>query len=102
MEVPYSTKNERRPLWSSPIYRDHHGAFNGCPSIPFKAGKVDTQLRHDIVRGVLNKLYRLIVIVENLNVDAQALQFLHQHLEGDGNPWLDHILALHDRLVGLH
>src|SRR6266487_836067 len=102
MEVPYSTKSEGRPLWSSPLYREHHSAFNGRSSITFKAGQVDTQLRHDITRGVLNELYRLIVIVENINVDAQALQLLHQHFEGHGNPWLDHILALHDGLVGLH
>src|SRR5689334_22215788 len=47
----------------------------------FKPRQVDAQLRHPITRRVLDQPYLLLVFVQDLNVDAKALQFFHQHFE---------------------
>src|ERR1051326_810270 len=60
----------------------------------FKPRKVDAQLCHPITRRVLDKLYLLVIFVQDLNVNAKALQFFHQHLERLGHPRLHDVFAL--------
>src|SRR5918996_5869939 len=60
------------------------------------------QIRQRIAAGVLDEPDLLLVLVEDLDAQAQSLQLLDQHLERLGHArWLD-LLALDDRLVRLH
>ena len=54
------------------------------------------------VHGVLVflQLDDVAVLVQHLDVQAQGLQLLHQHLEGLGHAGLGHVVALDDGLVG--
>src|SRR5689334_24671084 len=65
------------------------------------AADVDAQLRHHVGTRVLDELNPLLVLVEHLDVDAEALQLLDEHLEGFWHARLDDGIALDDRLVGL-
>src|SRR6476469_11012740 len=67
------------------------------------AAEVDTQLLRgpeDLVVGVA-QLDRLPVTGEHLDVEAQRLQLLEQHLERLRDARLGDVLALDDRLVDL-
>src|SRR6476620_7532060 len=66
-------------------------------------GEVDpTEVGQQVARRVVfGQGDLLLVRIEDLGVEAEAPQFLDEHLEGLGDPrWLD-LLPLHDGLVGL-
>src|SRR5699024_11859156 len=69
------------------------------------AGEVDTQVRGGAVEVVVLRAlaegHGLAVAGEHLDVEAQRLQLLEQHLEGLRDARLRDVLALDDRLVHL-
>src|SRR3954462_14201830 len=69
------------------------------------AGQVDAQVRRGplevLVVGVAH-LDRLAVAGEHLDVQAERLELLEQHLQRLGDSRLGDVLALDDRLVDLH
>src|SRR2546421_2808828 len=69
--------------------------------IPLEARQINAEFWHGIARSILNELYLLFVLVEDFNVDTQALQLFDQHFESRRNPRLYHILTFHNRFVRL-
>src|SRR5437868_5031594 len=50
-----------------------------------ESAEVDAQLRHDVRAGILDELNPLLVLVQDLDVDAQALELFDEHFEGLGH-----------------
>src|SRR4029453_18877036 len=69
------------------------GPLRACPHVPGcrKAGP------STLSESPLGRL--LAVLGNELYIEGQALQFLHEHVEGFWGAGLEEILALHDRLV---
>src|ERR1700690_633921 len=68
----------------------------------FEPSEIDTaEIRHRIGAGVFGKADLLVVLVEDLYVEPQALELFDQDLERFGDAWRLDLLALDDRLVGL-
>src|SRR5689334_14139518 len=68
------------------------------------ARQVDAELlrsAEDVVLG-LTHLDRLAIAGQDLDVEAEALHLLDEHLEGLGDAGLGDVVALDDRLVDLH
>src|SRR5690349_13877750 len=67
-------------------------------------GQVDSELlrrAEDVLVGLL-QLDGRAVAAEHLDVEAQRLHLLDEHLEGLGDAGLGDVVALDDRLVDLH
>src|SRR5690348_2700673 len=65
------------------------------------AADVDAQFRHHVSARVLDELNPLLVLVEHLDIDAEALQLLDEHLERFRHTRLNDGIALDDGLIGL-
>src|SRR5437764_1360234 len=79
-------------------------AFVLFVAAPFGPADVDAELLGD-AEDVLVELSHLDLLPcrrEDLDVEAQRLHFLDQHLEGLGDAGLGDVLALDDRLIDLH
>src|SRR4029079_1570826 len=61
-----------------------------------------TQVRQRVAAGVLDEADLLLVLVQDLDREAERLKLLDQHLEGLRNARRLDLLALDDRLVRLH
>src|SRR5262245_26140060 len=92
-------------LSSAPSYR------RVCPcSVPpalllasFEARDVDVHRAQRVGRrDVLDERDALLLLVQHLDGQPEALQLLHEHLERLRHARLEDVLALHDGLVGLH
>src|SRR6185312_12145576 len=66
----------------------------------FEPHEVDAKLRH-VRRRVVDKRDVPAFVVRYLDRKAEALQFLHEHLERLRHARFEHVLTLHDRFVCL-
>src|SRR5687767_8286235 len=73
------------------------------PWLFLKALEIDSaEVRQRIAPGVLDEADLLFVLVQNLHRQAERLELLDEHLERLGHARRLDLLALDDRLVGLH
>src|SRR5579884_42289 len=66
-----------------------------------ESGDVDIQGRHLILARLIGDVDLFVLFVQNLNREGQALQLLHEHLEGFGHAGFQDALPLDDGLVCL-
>src|SRR5487761_1983406 len=76
-------------------------ALRLSPLFFLKTTEIDAQVRHQIRGRIFHKLDLLLIFVEHLDINAEALQLLDQHLERLWHTWLDDWLTLDDGLIRL-
>src|SRR5579859_2319549 len=69
--------------------------------IPLKTRDIYPQFRQYIIATILHKRNPLVILIENLDVDAQALQLFDQYFERLWHTRLYHGLSFHNGLIGL-
>src|ERR1700674_5292337 len=82
---------------------ERNARLASLPGLLLKSLEIDpTQVRQRIAAGVLDEADLLLVLVQDLDRQAERLELLDEHLERLRNSRRLDLLSLDDRLVGLH